>query len=166
MCVQHFISIILICSNTGQKLTTWTKVQPFLSVVLVCPETREQLTSWTNVYPFSSVVLSCSNTEEQLTYCRHCPANLISGADVYKFWRVTHILCTWSAWSAQTLESIEQLTFCMWSVILIGSSTEEWLTNWRHGQPLLSMGSNLLKWKATHKLESCWAILTIWKTDM
>jgi hypothetical protein len=49
MGVQPFLSVVLICSNTGERLTTWMGVQPFLSVVLICSNTGERLTSWMGV---------------------------------------------------------------------------------------------------------------------
>jgi hypothetical protein len=86
MCVQPFLSVVLICSNTEERLTNWmcASVQSFLSVVLICSNTREWLTTWMSVrkwfwsaqtleskltfwmhiQPFLSVVLICSTNEE------------------------------------------------------------------------------------------------------
>ena len=65
--VQSFLSVVLICSITKEKLTSWIGVQSFSSVVLIWSNTKEWPTCWIHDQPFSSVVLIFSNNGEQLT---------------------------------------------------------------------------------------------------
>ena len=108
-CSSILISI-LTCSNTRKGLTFWMSVHPFSSVVPICPNTGEGLTYWMSIH--TSVVLICPNTEEGLTFCMFtcscqwaqsvqtpgsdsltgCSPFLISGSDLHKHWRETHIL--------------------------------------------------------------------------
>ena len=73
--------MVLICSNTGEQLTSWLHVQPFLLVILICSK------HW--------------RTTHMLDACSTIP---ISDSDLLKNWRVTHFLdaCQWFC-SAQTL---------------------------------------------------------------
>ena len=133
--VRPFLSVILICSNTGEQLTNWRGVQPFLSVVLICSNTGEGPTRWRGVQPFLPVVLICPNTGEQLT----C-------------WRVFSP-SQWF-WSAQTLESNSHpgevfSPSCQW----FWSAQTQGLTNWRGVQPLSvvlicsNTGEPLTRWR-------------------
>ena len=152
MCVQPFLSTILICSNTGEThslnvfsaslvfLICWRDSQPgcvftaipvrssdmlehwrvtynlnasWCSVILVSSSDRLKhwVTHLLDIQPFLSVVLISSNTGQRLT-CWMC-VPFLSGSDLFKYWRVTHMLDVCSTilvrfWSAQTLESNSQ----------------------------------------------------------
>ena len=135
-CVQPFLSVVLICSDTEEGLTSWMYVQVFLSVDLICSNTREGLTCWMHVQPFLSVILICSNT--QVTHKLDTfSAILVSGSDLLKHW--SNSLPVWMFipshqwfWSAQTLKN-NSLSGCI---------------------AILVSGSDLLKyWSMTHILD-------------
>ena len=116
-----------------KQLTTWKKCLANL-VVLICSKAREQLTSWTHVQSFSLVFWTAQKLESnshtaQMFGQSHkwfwCVQILESNSRTAHMPVVSHGMVLWSA---QTLESIEELTFCLcvqplWSAILIDSST-------------------------------------------
>ena len=86
-----FQSGILICSSTGEQHTIWTCVHQFSLVDLICLNKAEQPTSWIHIQPFILVALICSNTRVT-HFLDVCSAILISGTDLPKYLRTTHIL--------------------------------------------------------------------------
>ena len=114
-------------------------VYPFLSVALICSNSGEQLTAWMGVHLFLSVALICSSTGEATHSLDGCSPFLVSGSDLLKDWRGDSLAgwvftrsCQWLQ-SAQALE--RRLTCWMGvhlflSVGLICSTAGERLTAW------------------------------------
>ena len=73
-------------------LTAWIGVHPFLSGVPICSNAGERLTAWMGVHPFWSAVLVCSYPRERTHFLNGCTSVLISGSNLHKKWRGTHIL--------------------------------------------------------------------------
>jgi hypothetical protein len=187
VCSALLVSVLIYYSNTGEQLTRWLCVQPFSSAVLICSNTRKQLTSCIHVQPFSSVVLICSNlnTGEKLTcwmhvqtfssgilirslqvlesdlHAGHVFSILVSGSNLLKHWRMTHILDTCSAihvsvsgllkhWRATHTLDVQPFL----SAILISSNTGRAAHTLDAFSAIVS-GSDLLKhWRATHILDA------------
>ena len=108
-------------------------VQPFLSMVLICSKTGEQLTSWTHVQPILSVVLL---KHWRATHSLDvCSAILVNGSDLPKHWRVTHSLEVCPAishqwfWSIQTQES-NSLPRCISIYLISENHVHLWQSYW------------------------------------
>ena len=90
------------------------------TVIQICVDTEEQLTSWMCIQPFPSMVPFYSNTGEQLTAWICVQPILVSGSYLLKHWGTTHLLDVCSAiviicfLSAQTLDS-NSLAGCIFS---------------------------------------------------
>ena len=75
--------------HTEEQLTSW---MPFLSVVLICLNTGQQLTRWMCVQPFLSWFWSSQPLKkDSLAGC------IFSGSDLLKYQRATHSLDVCSA---------------------------------------------------------------------
>ena len=140
---QPFLSVVLICSNTGEWLTSWTDVQPFSSVVLLkCWRVTHKL----DVH--SAILISGSNTEEWVWVTHKldkCSIILISGSDLLKWWRATHKLD-------------------MYSAIFVSDSDllKHWrLTSWTCSAIFISSSDLLKHWRVTHILEVCLSVVLI-----
>ena len=135
--VHPLPSEILICSNTGEALTTWMHIHPSLSAWVV--QRLEQLTRWMCVHPNDPILVSHGGSYpldhwRGLTNWMLCLPILISGSDLVKQWRGTHSLDACSpilVWSNQALERhshsgciITQSHQWFWS------NTGEELTSW------------------------------------
>ena len=134
-------------SNTGEGLTCWRGVQPFLSVVLICSNTGERLTSWRSVLTTILVV---------------------SGSDLLKHWRGTHMLEGWSIILVSGSDFLKHWrgTHTLEGCSIIPVSGSGLLKHWRGTylletcSPILVSGFDLLKhWRGTHFLDTCSPIL-------
>ena len=152
--------VVLICSNTGDGLTSWKGVNPILSVVLVCSKSWEGLTSWMGVHPFLSVVPICSKSGERLTFWMgvHPLSSVVLLWKKKKHWRGAHSLygCSYILVNGSDLLSKHwRGTHCLdrhSSIIVSGSdllkasNTGEVLTSWMGANVHTFMsGSDLLQ---------------------
>ena len=154
MDVQPFWSVDsdVMCSNTGERLTSWMDVQPswFWSVDLICLN-REGLTCWMDVQAFWSVDLIHSNTREprDSQADNGYSAILVRGCDQLKHWRGTHKLHGCSAIPGPVSLFKHQR-------MAKRNSQAEWMCC----SAILVSGSDPLKhWRGTHILNECSAIL-------
>ena len=89
MGVHPFLSVGLISSTAGERLTAWMVVHRFLLEVNLIKH-EKQLTCWINFYVFLSDVLL---RHWRVTHFLdgHSPI-LVSGSDLLNWWRETHCL--------------------------------------------------------------------------
>ena len=124
-----FLSVDLICWNTGKGLTTWRGGQTFLSLNPICQNTGEGLTFW-RVVSHSCQWIWSAKILERHSQTGGWSAILVNRSDLLKHWRGTY--------------KLEEL-----SVIIVSRSNL--LKHWRGTHKLegwsaiLVSGSNLLK---------------------
>ena len=136
MWFHPFLSVVIICSNTGEQLTSWMHIHPFSSVVMICSSTETQLTVWMCVHPSSQWFWSAQALESN-SLAWYMFTHSISGSDLLTEEGLT-------AWmSVHPFLSVVLICFKHWR----GTHFLD------RCSPILVSGSDLLKHqRTTHKL--------------